>query len=128
MDTAKHPKAESYALVKELKKTLQAELPEDDAEAAAKLIAGTFEGVESAVGSGSVFWFELMAATESILSLPSLEPAAAISVPAPSGGQGGRGVPDVAGDADPNTGYQVLVDGQSMVVGGTSAVAPHFIR
>jgi polyribonucleotide nucleotidyltransferase len=37
MDTAKHPKAESYALVKELKKTLQAELPEDDAEAAAKL-------------------------------------------------------------------------------------------
>lgn len=36
----------------------------------------------------------------------------------------GRGVPDVAGDADPNTGYQVLVDGQQMVVGGTSAVAP----
>jgi len=36
----------------------------------------------------------------------------------------GRGVPDVAGDADPNTGYKVLVDGQSMVVGGTSAVAP----
>jgi len=36
----------------------------------------------------------------------------------------GRGVPDVAGDADPNTGYQVLVDGQEMVIGGTSAVAP----
>ncbi|HWF01898.1 MAG TPA: S53 family peptidase [Caulobacteraceae bacterium] len=35
-----------------------------------------------------------------------------------------RGVPDVAGDADPQTGYQVLVDGQSMVIGGTSAVAP----
>jgi len=35
-----------------------------------------------------------------------------------------RGVPDVAGDADPETGYNVLVDGQSMVVGGTSAVAP----
>jgi kumamolisin len=30
----------------------------------------------------------------------------------------------VAGCADPQTGYQVLVDGQSMVVGGTSAVAP----
>ncbi len=40
----------------------------------------------------------------------------------PSGG--GRGVPDVAGNADPNTGYQVLVDGQSLVIGGTSAVAP----
>ncbi len=36
----------------------------------------------------------------------------------------GRGVPDVAGDADPNTGYVVLVDGQSLVFGGTSAVAP----
>jgi kumamolisin len=35
-----------------------------------------------------------------------------------------RGVPDVAGNADPDTGYNVLVDGQQMVVGGTSAVAP----
>lgn len=38
--------------------------------------------------------------------------------------QSGRGVPDVAGDADPNTGYNVLVDGQQAVIGGTSAVAP----
>jgi len=36
----------------------------------------------------------------------------------------GRGVPDVAGDADPNSGYSVRVDGQSLVIGGTSAVAP----
>ena len=36
----------------------------------------------------------------------------------------GRGVPDVSGNADPTTGYQVLVDGQSLVIGGTSAVAP----
>jgi kumamolisin len=36
----------------------------------------------------------------------------------------GRGVPDVAGNADPQTGYQVYVDGQSVVFGGTSAVAP----
>jgi kumamolisin len=36
----------------------------------------------------------------------------------------GRGVPDVAGDADPLTGYRVRVDGQDMVIGGTSAVAP----
>jgi kumamolisin len=35
-----------------------------------------------------------------------------------------RGVPDVAGDADPNTGYEVLVDGSREVIGGTSAVAP----
>ena len=37
---------------------------------------------------------------------------------------GGRGVPDVAAVADPATGYQVLVDGNSAVYGGTSAVAP----
>lgn len=36
----------------------------------------------------------------------------------------GRGVPDVAADADPSTGYKVLVDGQQLVFGGTSAVAP----
>ncbi len=35
-----------------------------------------------------------------------------------------RGVPDVAGDADPESGYNILVDGQQEVVGGTSAVAP----
>jgi kumamolisin len=39
-------------------------------------------------------------------------------------GKPGRGVPDVAGDADPQTGYQTLVDGSTQVVGGTSAVAP----
>lgn len=36
----------------------------------------------------------------------------------------GRGVPDVAGNADPKTGYAIFVDGKSTVVGGTSAVAP----
>jgi kumamolisin len=45
-------------------------------------------------------------------------------VPAASSSAGGRGVPDVAGDASPTTGYNILVDGQSEVVGGTSAVAP----
>jgi kumamolisin len=36
----------------------------------------------------------------------------------------GRGLPDVAGNADPTTGYDIYVDGQASVVGGTSAVAP----
>jgi len=36
----------------------------------------------------------------------------------------GRGVPDIAGDADPATGYQIRVDGRDAVFGGTSAVAP----
>ncbi len=47
-----------------------------------------------------------------------------VGVPAPSSANGGRGVPDVAGDASPETGYNILVDGQKQVVGGTSAVAP----
>jgi kumamolisin len=44
-----------------------------------------------------------------------------ITLPA---GKTGRGVPDVAGDADPASGYAVRVDGQDTVIGGTSAVAP----
>ncbi len=39
-------------------------------------------------------------------------------------GQIRRGVPDVAGNAAPSTGYQIVVNGQTQVVGGTSAVAP----
>lgn len=35
-----------------------------------------------------------------------------------------RGVPDVSGDADPATGYDIRVDGSEGVFGGTSAVAP----
>ena len=37
----------------------------------------------------------------------------------------GRGVPDVAGNADEQSGYTILVDGQTLNgVGGTSAVSP----
>jgi kumamolisin len=35
-----------------------------------------------------------------------------------------RGVPDVSGDADPESGYDVRIDGTDTVIGGTSAVAP----
>lgn len=49
---------------------------------------------------------------------------AGAGVPDRPGGGTGRGVPDVAADADPATGYEVRVDGQTQVVGGTSAVAP----
>ena len=49
---------------------------------------------------------------------------AAVALPADvNGAHKGRGVPDVAADADPNTGYRVIVDGQSQVIGGTSAAA-----
>ena len=35
-----------------------------------------------------------------------------------------RGVPDVAGNADPESGYKGRIDGTDTVIGGTSAVAP----
>ncbi len=57
-----------------------------------------------------------------VFALPAWQATAGVPA-APAGGTG-RGVPDVAGNADPNTGYQVLVDGQQTVIGGTSAVAP----
>ncbi|HEX9339082.1 MAG TPA: S53 family peptidase, partial [Pseudonocardiaceae bacterium] len=48
-----------------------------------------------------------------------------VGVPTRAGGTTtGRGVPDVAADADPATGYNVFVDGKAAVIGGTSAVAP----
>jgi kumamolisin len=56
--------------------------------------------------------------------LPSWQANAGVPPSANPGGRIGRGVPDVAGDADPQTGYLIQVDGQSVVVGGTSAVAP----
>ena len=59
-----------------------------------------------------------------VFPLPSYQSAAGVPPSANPGGNVGRGVPDVAGDADPTTGYVTLVDGQSGVIGGTSAVAP----
>ena len=77
---------------------------------------------------GEVVWNELAlkeGATGGGVSMQFARPSwqAGLNVPAPVNG-GGRGVPDVAGDADPATGYNVLVDGQSSTIGGTSAVAP----
>ena len=81
------------------------------------------------IGSGAaiqteVVWDDLSAgggATgggfSAVFPLPSWQSGAGIS-------GGGRGVPDVSGDAAPSSGYNILVDGQEEVVGGTSAVAP----
>ncbi len=69
------------------------------------------EGANSATGGG----------VSSFFALPTYQNAAHVP---PITGVGGRGVPDVAGDADPASGYQVRVDGQNLVIGGTSAVAP----
>ena len=59
-----------------------------------------------------------------IFKLPDYQKKAGVPKSANPGGKIGRGVPDVAGNGDSATGYKILVDGASSVVGGTSAVAP----
>jgi kumamolisin len=82
----------------------------------------------TAIGSEQV-WNELSAnegatggGVSEVFALPSYQQSA--KVPAAPNGFVGRGVPDVAADADPESGYNVVVDGQPLVLGGTSAVAP----
>ena len=55
-------------------------------------------------------------------AVPTYQSATGIPVSANAGGHKGRGAPDVAGDADPATGYVVRVDGQEFVIGGTTFV------
>jgi carboxypeptidase C (cathepsin A) len=58
-----------------------------------------------------------------VFAVPGFQAKA--SLPASvNGGRHGRGVPDVAANAAPETGWLVVVGGQSGVVGGTSAAAP----
>ena len=84
--------------------------------------------------SSEVVWNELASnegagggGVSDVFPLPSYQANAGVPKSAASGaGQGGtgRGVPDVAGNADPLTGYRVVVDGKQQTFGGTSAVAP----
>jgi kumamolisin len=66
-------------------------------------------------GGGVSAIFETPAWQAGLKATPSSGTAAVLAM---------RGVPDVAGDADPASGYQIRVDGQDLVFGGTSAVAP----
>ncbi len=96
--------------------------------------------------SNEVVWNELSTSEGAtgggvslIFPLPTWQANANVPAPAaiahkrkrkPTAGPGagptasGRGVPDVAGNADPVTGYTIRVDGQTISIGGTSAVAP----
>ncbi len=56
-------------------------------------------------------------------ALPSYQTSATVPNNVDTG-KPGRGVPDVSGNADPETGYRVRADGTDQTVGGTSAVAP----
>jgi kumamolisin len=83
---------------------------------------GTTLSASNSTIASEIAWSDSGGGVSSVFPLPTWQSNA--HVPAPSGGTGGRGVPDVCADADPNSGYTILADGQSIVVGGTSAVAP----
>jgi kumamolisin len=57
-----------------------------------------------------------------VFPLPSYQTG--VSVPQSLNGKKGRGVPDVAGDASPLSGYHIILQGRTQSIGGTSAVAP----
>jgi kumamolisin len=73
------------------------------------------EGIQYGSGGGGV---------SNYFALPSYQNSA--NVPKSPTQFVGRGVPDLAGNADPLTGYEIFFnsDGGNTVVGGTSAVAP----
>ena len=72
------------------------------------------DGAGSATGGG----------VSEIYPLPDWQATADVPPSANNAHTRGRGVPDVAGNASPATGYWVRVDGVEARFGGTSAVAP----
>jgi len=59
-----------------------------------------------------------------VFPVPSWQAQLTLPPSANPGAGPGRGIPDVAADADPASGYNVRVDGKNLVIGGTSAAAP----
>jgi kumamolisin len=70
---------------------------------------------QSSAGGGGISDF---------FDLPEWQRTSGVPASVNPGGRIGRGLPDVAGNASPSTGYKVRVDFLNFVVGGTSAVSP----
>ncbi|HTD34213.1 MAG TPA: protease pro-enzyme activation domain-containing protein [Candidatus Elarobacter sp.] len=56
--------------------------------------------------------------------LPGWQAGARVPASANPAHNVGRGIPDIAGNADPDSGYDIVVDGGVQQTGGTSATAP----
>lgn len=88
-------------------------------------------GTQTTVSGGAItaqaVWNDGSAGTGGGISDLFAEPAFQNAVtlpPSVNGGHAGRGVPDVAANAAPASGYAIVADGQALVAGGTSAAAP----
>ncbi|HVC61393.1 MAG TPA: S53 family peptidase [Acetobacteraceae bacterium] len=73
------------------------------------------DGAKGGAGGGGVSGFFPLPAWQAGLTVVKAGHAGPLTM---------RGVPDVSGNADPDTGYNVRIDGADTVIGGTSAVAP----
>ncbi len=71
------------------------------------------EGPQGGAGGGGVSVY---------FALPPYQSGS--KVPKSPSQSAGRGVPDMAADADPESGYQIVLNGRGTTIGGTSAVAP----
>jgi subtilase family serine protease len=79
---------------------------------------------ETVWNSAASFFQATGGGVSQIFPLPKWQDEADVPESVNPGGGKGRGVPDVAANADPSTGYLVQVDGRSTVICGTSAGAP----
>jgi len=88
-------------------------------------------GTEIAVSGGKIMaetvWNDGTSGTgggiSDLFAVPAFQSGVSLP-PSVNGGREGRGVPDIAANAAPASGYKVVSNGRSGVVGGTSAVAP----
>lgn len=90
---------------------------------------GTKLGVSSNKITSEVVWHESNdsatgGGVSEFFPLPDYQKNANVPVSVNSTKFKGRGVPDLAGVADPESGYNIYLHGKSEVIGGTSAVAP----
>ncbi len=76
---------------------------------------GWNDGAQGGAGGGGISSFFALPAWQTRLTVVKAGQTCKLTM---------RGVPDVSGNADPDTGYNVRIDGTDTVLGGTSAVAP----
>jgi kumamolisin len=70
-------------------------------------------------------WPQTGGGVSDVFDLPTWQAFAGVPPSANGNGRIGRGVPDVAGNAAPQSGYNIVLDGKPpQPIGGTSAVAP----
>jgi len=73
-----------------------------------------WQGEPGATGGGVSYYFDP----------PAWQSGARVPVSANGDGRRGRGIPDIAGNASPNSGYLMSLNGTQFPGAGTSAVAP----